>query len=172
MKKTFFFLSMLMVSIYACHKDPEPEPVLKRCPTLNDPLSLPGGSYGVWILLHEGTDGFSNDGAKLCQCTGWSINGTENGGVNNTYALKGFGGALKFRWKYGGLSEFEIESPWAGVTEKGIHLGDSLPTVLAAYPALQTVNPYSNVYQLAGPPAVEVTFDATNHLDHIRVTAQ
>lgn len=161
MKTKHLLVFLLLLGFFsACKKDKEETPPKTTCPEITTNLDIPQGALGDWKLLFEGNDGMSKDGISLRYSCSWFINGLEDGGVGNTFALRNADTSLVMRWANNRLSEFELLPGWQGVTEKGIALGDSLGKVQAAYPALQVISPYTDRYGFTtGNIEVTMEFD-------------
>jgi len=160
--------------LMACKKEKKDGPVLKACPEVSSNLSIPAAILGEWRLKHEGNDGLSVDGVSLISSCQWTINGTENGGVGNPYAVKNSNESILLRWENNQLYQFEIDLGWTGSTEKGIVMGDSLPKVQTAYPHMSLIGFYTNIYgDTTNLTTVWMNFNpTTKKLEQIILTAR
>lgn len=167
MKKLLFIAIIFVVSL-ACSK--EESPSKRDCINNSSNASLADFTIGGWKILNEGNDGFSWDGRSLRSC-GFVTNGTETGGVGNTYALK-IPGVLA-RWRANKFAEFVLSLGWIGQTEKGVKIGDLFADVKAKYPTLELSDPYIDVYTIPTSGQIHVYMEfslTTTELEYIDVT--
>ncbi|MCX6822914.1 MAG: hypothetical protein NTX91_02860 [candidate division SR1 bacterium] len=158
----------------ACKKDETstPEPTKKAIPSSSSNISLVNFTIGTMKLLNEGNDGYTSDGQQLI-ANGYVINGTESGGIGNTYAVKTSNGEVLLRWRANLFAEFIVNTGWTGMTEQGVKLGDLLASVQAKYPTLVLLAPYSDVYEIPTTGKIHVHMEfslTTTALEYIDVT--
>jgi hypothetical protein len=174
MNTRILILGMILVAaiLSDCEKDND-----HPCPLCDQDITW--DSYGDWTLQDEGGDGNSSntgstqDPVNLIMDCGWRIHGNSTGGTGKIYAAFSCDTTVIFVWTWSSFTLFRVDERWAGQTEEGIRMGDSMDKFLATYPDFKPswyVSP--DIFFLEyeqGDRYVEATFSKEKKLIHLYV---
>lgn len=126
------FLCVITLSFLMGCKDEENT---VNCPTIDDNITWsPNGTYGELQFGKAGGDDAAREIAEQC---GWRI--VSAGGVGRTFTIATQNNEIQLVWIGLDFEAFIVSDGWKGKTERGVRMGASQDTVLAAYPEFQRV---------------------------------